>query len=94
MIAAMVTVCGMWGVSWFLGQRLTSVWGVLLPCALLPFLAWADLSLAQLRTLVVVAMLVTLVMLLHKPLRHYMLLPSFVAVAGGLAALSLNFNLL
>ena len=94
MIAAMVTVCGLWGVSWFLGKRLTSGWGVLLPCALLPFLALADLSLEQLRTLVVIAMLATLVMLLHKTLRHYMLLPSFVALAGGLAALSLNFNIL
>ncbi len=94
MIAAMVTVCGMWGVSWFFGKSLTSGWGVLLPCGLLPFLALADLSLEQLRTLVVVAMLTTLVMLLHKTLRHYMLLPSFVAVAGGLAALWLNVNLL
>lgn len=94
MIAAMVTACGMWGVSWFLGKRLTSGWGVLLPCALLPFLALANMSLEQLRTLVVIAMLATLMMLLHKTLRHYVLLPSFVAVAGGLAALSINFNLL
>lgn len=84
----------MWGVCWFLGKRLTSVWGVLLPCVLLPFLALANISLEHLRTLVVIAMLATLVMLLHKTLRHYVLLPSFVAVAGGLAALLLNFNLL
>ncbi len=94
MIAAMVAACGLWGVSWFLGKRLTSGWGVLLPCALLPFLALANLSLDNLRVLVVIAMLATLVMLLHKTLRHYLLLPSFVALAGGLTALSLNFNLL
>lgn len=94
MIAAMVAACGLWGVSWFLGKRLTSGWGVLLPCALLPFLTLANISLEHLRTLVVIAMLATLVMLLHKSLRHYLLLPSFVALSGGLAALSLNFNLL
>lgn len=94
MIAAMVTACGLWGVGWFLGKRLTSGWGVLLPCALLPLLALANISLDNLRTLVLVAMLATLVMLLHKSLRHYLLLPSFVALAGCIAALSLNFNLL
>lgn len=33
MIAAMITACGLWGVSWCLGDRLASAWGVLLPCA-------------------------------------------------------------
>ncbi len=94
MIAAIVTACGLWGVSWSLGKRLSSGWGVLLPCALLPILALANLSLDHLKDLVIIAMLATLIMLFHSKLRHYLLLPSFVALAGGLAAVSVNFNLM
>jgi len=94
MITAMVTACGLWGVSWCLGKRLASAWGVLLPCALLPFLALADFSLDQLRVLVIVSMLATLLMLFNSKLRHYVLLPSFMALAGGIAAVSVNFNLM
>lgn len=68
--------------------------GVLLPCALMPLLALTHMSLDQLRVLIVVAMLITLGMLFHRTLRHYMLLPSFMALAGSLAAVTLNFSLL
>jgi hypothetical protein len=37
-------------------------------------------------------MLATLVMLFNSRLRHYLLLPSCMALAGGLAAISLNFS--
>ncbi|EIC86589.1 DUF1435 domain-containing protein [Serratia sp. M24T3] len=94
MIAAIVTACGLWGVSWSFGKRLSSGWGVLLPCALLPVLALANLSLDHLKYLVIIAMLATLIMLFHSKLRHYLLLPSFMALAGGLAAVSVNFNLM
>jgi len=94
MIAAMVTACGLWGVSWCLGKRLSSGWAVLLPCALLPLLALANMTLEQLKDLVILAMLATLFMLLNTKLRHYVLLPSFVALSGGLAALAVNFNLM
>lgn len=94
MIAAIVTACGLWGVSWCLGKRLSSGWGVLLPCALLPILALANMTLEHLKDLVILAMLATLIMLLHTTLRHYVLLPSFVALAGGLTAISVNFNLM
>lgn len=94
MIPAIVMACGIWAVVWMFGKRLTSGWGVLLPCALMPLLALAHMSLDQLRVLVVVAMLVTLGMLFHRTLRHYMLLPSFMALAGGLTAVTLNFSLL
>jgi len=96
MIPAIVMACGIWAVVWMLGKRLTSGWGVLLPCALMPLmplLAMTHMTLDQLRVLVVVAMLVTLGMLFHRTLRHYMLLPSFMALAGGLAAVTLNFSL-
>lgn len=93
MIPAIVIACGIWAVVWILGKRLTSGWGVLLPCALMPLLALTHMTLDQLRMLVVVALLATLVMLFHRTLRHYMLLPSFMALAGGLAAVTLNFSL-
>jgi hypothetical protein len=64
----------------------------LLPCALMPLLALIDLNIMQLRTLIVIAMLATLVMLFNSRLRHYLLLPSCMALAGGLAAISLNFS--
>ncbi|WON77528.1 DUF1435 domain-containing protein [Serratia sp. UGAL515B_01] len=92
MLAAVITACGMWGVSWYLGDRLASAWGVLLPCALMPFLAMFEPDMMQLRTLIVIAMLATLVMLFNSRWRHYLLLPSSMALAGGLAAISLRFS--
>lgn len=92
MLTAMIAACGLWGVSWCLGDRLASAWGVLLPCALMPLLALIELDMMQLRTLIVIAMLATLAMLFNSRLRHYLLLPSCMALAGGLAAVSLNFN--
>lgn len=94
MIPAMAIACGIWAVVWMFGKRLTSGWGVLLPCALMPLLALTHMSLDQLRVLIVVAMQITLGMLFHRTLRHYMLLPSFMALAGSLAAVTLNFSLL
>ena len=40
-----------------------------------------------------VALLLTVVMLFNQRLRHYLLLPSCLALAGGLAAVSVNFHL-
>lgn len=42
----------------------------------------------------VMALLATIVMLCHKRLRHYLLLPSCVALAGGGAAIIVNFGTL
>lgn len=74
------------------GKRLDSGWGVLVPCAMMPLLALMELSFSQWRLLMVVAFLATGIMLLHKRLRHYLLLPSCIALAGGLAAISVNFS--
>ncbi|WP_380184677.1 DUF1435 domain-containing protein [Kalamiella sp. sgz302252] len=93
MLTAMIAACGLWGVSWIGGKKLDSAWGVLLPCAVIPLIALLDLSFNQWRLVVVIALLATVVMLYHRRLRHYLLLPSCVALAGGMAALSLNFGL-
>ena len=94
MLIAMITACGLWGVSWMLGKRLDSGWGVLLPCALMPLITLLHLSFAEWRVVMVIALLATAVMLYHKRLRHYLLLPSCLALAGGMAAISINFGTL
>ncbi|WP_455821138.1 DUF1435 domain-containing protein [Pseudomonas cerasi] len=75
-----------------IGKRLDSGWGVLIPCAMMPLVALMELSFSEWRMLMVIAFLATVVMLFHKRLRHYMLLPSCIALAGGLAAISVNFT--
>ena len=94
MLIAMITACGLWGISWMLGKRLDSGWGVLLPCALMPLITLLHLSFAEWRVVMVIALLATAVMLYHKRLRHYLLLPSCLALAGGMAAISINFGTL
>ncbi|ACX86652.1 protein of unknown function DUF1435 [Pectobacterium parmentieri WPP163] len=76
-----------------MGKHLSSAWGVLLPCAIMPLLALLNLNLTHLKVIIATALLATLVMLFHQRLRHYLLLPSCIALAGGLAALSVIFNL-
>jgi len=73
-------------------KKLDSGWGVLLPCAMMPLMTLMELSFSEWRMLMVVAILATVVMLFHKRLRHYMLLPSCIALAGGLAAITVNFS--
>ncbi|MCU5771932.1 DUF1435 domain-containing protein [Erwiniaceae bacterium BAC15a-03b] len=91
MLVAIATACGLWGVSWMLGKRLDSAWGVLLPCAMIPVMALMELSFSQWRLLMVIALLATVSMLYHKRLRHYLLLPSCIALAGCVMAISLKF---
>ncbi|WNN44919.1 MULTISPECIES: DUF1435 domain-containing protein [Winslowiella] len=74
------------------GKRLDSAWGVLLPCAIMPVMAMMELSFNQWRLVMVIALLATVSMLYHKKLRHYLLLPSCVALAGCLVAISLKFT--
>jgi len=90
---AILAACGLWGFSWMMGKKLDSAWGVLLPCAALPLFALWGPSFSQWRGVMIVALLLTLVMLFNQHLRHYMLLPSCLALAGGLAAVSVNFHL-
>jgi len=65
-------------------RRLESGWAVLLPGALVAMLAWNELSWAQWRVIIVLALLTTVGMLYHPRLRHYVLLPSCIAFASGL----------
>ena len=76
------------------GKRLDSAWGILLPCAVIPLITLMNLSFSEWRVIMVIALLATIAMLYHKRLRHYLLLPSCLALAGGMAAISVNFGTL
>ena len=90
MLMAIMAACGLWGISWVMGERIQSAWSVLLPGALMPVVASMDLSFSQWRWLLLAALLLTLVMLFHHQLRRLLWLPSCVALAGALAALSVK----
>lgn len=77
-----------------MGKRLDSGWGVLVPCAMMPLVTLMELSFSEWRMLMVAAFLATLFMLFHKRLRHYLLLPSCLALTGALAAISVNFSII
>ncbi|WP_186373849.1 DUF1435 domain-containing protein [Yersinia rohdei] len=79
-----------WGISRLLSRAMSSGWGILLPFALLPVLEWADVTVAQLRVLIIIAMLATISMLYHTRLRHFLLLPSCLALLGGMAAILMH----
>ena len=72
-------------------KRLDSGWGVLLPCAAMPLIALMELSFTEWRVFMVMAFLATALMLFHKRLRHYLLLPSCMALMGGVLAMVINF---
>ena len=90
MITARFSAYRSWGISGLLSRGMSSGWGMLLPFALLPVLGWADISVGQLRVLIVVAMLATVSMLYHARLRHFLLLPSCLALLAGLVAVLMH----
>ncbi|KGA49333.1 hypothetical protein DJ39_315 [Yersinia ruckeri ATCC 29473] len=47
----------------------------------------------ELRGIIVVAMLVTLLMLYHRRLRHFLLLPACLAMAGGVMAILMHMDI-
>ncbi|MEM6160257.1 DUF1435 domain-containing protein [Erwinia sp. P6884] len=94
MLIAIVAACGLWGISLMFGKKLDSGWGIVLPCTIMPPITLMDLSFSEWRLVMVIALLATVVMLYHKRLRHYLLLPSCLALTGGIAAISLNFSAL
>ncbi|CNK87396.1 DUF1435 family protein [Yersinia proxima] len=90
MIAAKLTTYRFGGISGLLIRGMSSGWGMLLPFALLPVLGWADITVGQLRVLIVVAMLATVSMLYHARLRHFLLLPSCLALLAGMVAILMH----
>ncbi len=75
-----------------LQRALGSGWGLLLPGIIVSGLAYADLSLNAWRVLIVLGLVLTPVMLYHKQLRHFVLLPSGIALVSGMMMLLMNFR--
>lgn len=73
-----------------LQRSLESAWGVVVPGLIVVALTYWDLSFSQWRALVVLGLVASTVMLYHKRLRHYVLLPSGIAFASGLVLVMMN----
>ncbi len=76
-----------------LQRALESGWGVLIPGVAVAGLTFADLSVDAWRGLIVLGLLLTSVMIWHKRLRHFVLLPSSVALIGGIMLVVSNLKL-
>ena len=63
---------------------LESGWGAILSGLVALGLAYADLSVDAWRAVIVPGLLLTPAMLYHKRLRHFVLLPSGIALIGGI----------
>lgn len=75
-----------------LQRTLGSGWGVLLPGLLIAGLMYADLSPDQWRIVILMGLVLTPVMLYHKQLRHYVLLPSCLALIAAIMLMIMNLN--
>jgi Protein of unknown function (DUF1435). len=75
-----------------LNRALGSGWGVLLPGAILGGLMFADLSINVWKAIIVSGLLVTSGMIWHKQLRHFVLLPSCVALVSGILVILMSLK--
>ena len=75
-----------------LQRTLGSGWGVLLPGILIAGMAFSDLSVYVWKAMIVLGLLLTSLMLYHKRLRHFVLLPSCAGLIGGIVLVMMNGN--
>ena len=75
-----------------LQRTLGSGWGMLIPGLLITALGFADLSVDVWRGLVTLGMLMSALMIWHRQLRHFVLLPSCVALVSGVMLIIMNLN--
>jgi len=75
-----------------LNRALGSGWGVLLPGGILGGLMFADLSIDIWKAIIVSGLLVTSAMIWHKQLRHFVLLPSCVALVSGILVILMSLK--
>lgn len=76
-----------------LQRALGSGWGVIVPGVLIVALGYAGVSADVWRTLVAVGMLMSAAMIWHRRLRHFILLPSCVALVGGIMLMLVDIKL-
>ena len=75
-----------------LNRALGSGWGVLLPGVILGGLMLAALSIETCKAIIVSGLLVTSAMIWHKQLRHFVLLPSCVALVSGILVILMSLK--
>ena len=75
-----------------LSRALGSGWGILLPAMIIATLAFVDLPMAVWKGIIVTGLLLTSVMIWHKTLRHFVLLPSCVALISGMLVLMMSLK--
>lgn len=77
-----------------LQRALGSGWGVLIPGGVLALLGFAGLSVETWKGLIVLGLLLTCVMIWHRQLRHFVLLPSAFALISGMMLVMMNMKLM
>ncbi|MGL4726527.1 MAG: DUF1435 domain-containing protein [Scandinavium sp.] len=77
-----------------LQRALGSGWGVLIPGGVLTLLGFAGLSVETWKGLIVLGLLLTCIMIWHRQLRHFVLLPSAFALIGGMMLVIMNLKLM
>ncbi|MEO3325689.1 DUF1435 domain-containing protein [Enterobacter cloacae] len=75
-----------------LNRVLGSGSGVLLPGAILGGLMFADLSIELWKAIIVSGLLMSSAMIWHKQLRHFVLLPSCVALVSGILVILMSLK--
>ncbi|MRS15327.1 DUF1435 family protein [Enterobacteriaceae bacterium RIT691] len=77
-----------------LQRALGSGWGVLIPGIVLAALGFAGLSAETWRGLIVTGLLLSCAMIWHRQWRHFVLLPSAIAVISGMMLVMMNLKLM
>ena len=77
-----------------LRRALGSGWGVIVPGIIVAVLSMVDLSINGWRAVIVLCLALTPVMLYHKSWRHFVLLPSGVALVGAMMLILLNLKMM
>ncbi len=77
-----------------LQRALGSGWGVLIPGVLLAGLGFGGLSIDTWRSLIALGLLLSCVMIWHRQLRHFVLLPSAFALISGMMLMMMNLKLM
>lgn len=77
-----------------LQRVLGSGWGVLIPGVVLAALGFIGLSAETWRSLIVLGLVLSCVMIWHRQWRHFVLLPSAFALIGGMMLVMMNLKLM
>ncbi|MEZ2585541.1 DUF1435 domain-containing protein [Kluyvera intermedia] len=77
-----------------LRRTLGSGWGVLIPGIAIVILSTLGLSADVWRGMITCGLLLSGAMIWHRQLRHFVLLPSCIALIGGMVLISMNLKLM